>query len=205
MRRVRPLHTNAAASCLLIRPLLSISKSRLIATLRAENISFVEDPSNRDPRFTRARLRGLMPVLAEEGLDARRLALMAERLARADSALEDVASRTYASLAECEAGGRIALPRADFTALPEEIRLRMLARAIGETGNEGPIELGKLETLGVALTEADAGRTGRFRRTLAGAIVTLNQTSVTVETAPARRFGRLTARKGERRKMAPRG
>lgn len=205
MRRVRPLHTDAAANCVLIRPLLSIPKSRLIATLRAENILFAEDPSNRDPRFTRARLRGLMPVLAEEGLDARRLALMAERLARADAALEDIATRTYTRMAERAESGRIALLRVDFTALPAEIRLRILARAIGEIGNEGPVELGKLEALEAALTEADAGRTGRFRRTLAGAIVTLSQTSVTVETAPARRLGRLTARKGGGRKMAPRG
>jgi tRNA(Ile)-lysidine synthase len=186
----------------LVRPLLSLPKSRLIATLRAENIPFAEDPSNRDPRFTRARLRGLMPPLAEEGLDARRLALLAERLARADAALDEIANRTYACFAESEAGGQIALPRGDFTALPVEIRLRLLARAIGEMGHEGPVELGKLEALEAALAEADAAQTKRFRRTLAGAIVTLSHESVTVEPAPARRSRRLTAQKGGRRKMA---
>ena len=41
----------------LARPLLGIPKARLIATLRAEKIAFAEDPTNRDAKFTRARLR----------------------------------------------------------------------------------------------------------------------------------------------------
>ena len=68
----------------LVRPLLDCSKAQLIATLGAVDIAFADDPSNRDPRFTRARLRGLLPALAEEGLDASRLALLARRLQRAE-------------------------------------------------------------------------------------------------------------------------
>ena len=44
-----------------------IAKARLIATLHAAGISYADDPSNRDPRFTRARLRGLMHLLARGG------------------------------------------------------------------------------------------------------------------------------------------
>ena len=53
-----------------------------------ERIAFADDPSNRDPRFTRVALRDLMPALAREGLDARRLALLARRLRRAEAAIE---------------------------------------------------------------------------------------------------------------------
>ena len=35
----------------IVRPLLSIRKSRLLATLHAAKIPFADDPSNRDPRF----------------------------------------------------------------------------------------------------------------------------------------------------------
>ena len=42
----------------LVRPLLSVRSARLRATLRAAGVSWVEDPSNADPRFERARLRG---------------------------------------------------------------------------------------------------------------------------------------------------
>src|SRR5581483_8037314 len=82
-----------SAPLLLVRPFLDIPKSRLIATLEAAEIPFADDPSNRDPRFTRARLRGLMPRLAAEGLDAARLALLARRLSRAEAALCAAAAR----------------------------------------------------------------------------------------------------------------
>lgn len=41
----------------LVRPLLGVSPDTLPAILRRAGIAWIEDPSNRDPRFTRARLR----------------------------------------------------------------------------------------------------------------------------------------------------
>ncbi|MGB6272763.1 MAG: tRNA lysidine(34) synthetase TilS, partial [Pseudolabrys sp.] len=73
MARLAPLPSGADGAITLVRPLLDIPKSRLIATLNAAKIPYADDPSNRDPRFTRARLRTLMGALAQEGLDARRL------------------------------------------------------------------------------------------------------------------------------------
>ncbi len=72
----------------LLRPLLHVPKSRLVATLAAAGIAYAEDPSNIDPRFTRARLRVLMPALAREGLDARGLARLAVRMRRAEATIE---------------------------------------------------------------------------------------------------------------------
>ncbi len=49
--------------------------------------------------------------------------------------------------------------------MPEEIRLRLLLRAIDRFGHEGPAELGKVEALLAALDRAccrkDAQRAGR--------------------------------------------
>ena len=56
-----------APSLRLVRPLLGIPKARLIATLKAAKIPYADDPSNRDPRFTRARL-----ARADAGARARR-------------------------------------------------------------------------------------------------------------------------------------
>jgi tRNA(Ile)-lysidine synthase len=188
MRRSRPV-TEAGLS--LVRPLLTIPKSRLIATLAAENIPFAQDPSNSDPRFTRPRLRGLMPTLAEEGLDARRLALLASRMARAEEALGLLADELYESLAKW-IGRRIELPAAELlNLLPDELALRLLGRAVNEQGDEGPAELGKLEALHSALKTAFAAK-ARARRSLAGAVVTLNQACLSVERAPPRRSRRLT-------------
>ena len=46
--------------------------------------------------------------------------------------------------------------RMAFAGLPEEIRLRLLMRAIDRAGHEGPAELGKVEALLAALDRAVA-------------------------------------------------
>ena len=51
-----------------VRPLLGLRKARLIATLRKAGVAYADDPSNRDPRFTRVRFRAAMPMLEREGL-----------------------------------------------------------------------------------------------------------------------------------------
>jgi tRNA(Ile)-lysidine synthase len=180
--RVKPAHDES--NCL-VRPLLSIPKSRLLATLAAAKITFADDPSNRDPRFTRPRLRELMPGLATEGLDARRLSSFARRMARADQAIEWAVDEAQAGLSRMSAAGSIVFGPG-FAELPPEISLRLLGRAVAQVGNEGPVELGKLEALASAI--AQKGRSARFRRTLAGALVTLAG-EITVERAPARRSG----------------
>ncbi len=56
--------------------------------LSAAGISFVSDPSNSDPRFERARVRGSADALAALGLTPEALALSARRLRRARAALD---------------------------------------------------------------------------------------------------------------------
>ena len=170
----------------LTRPLLDVAKARLIATLQKARIGFADDPTNRDPAFTRPRLRALMPVLAEEGGDARSLARLAARLARANAAVEvlvDGAERYLALKDGLDAGIDAAL----FTAMPEEIRLRLLKRAIDRAGHEGPAELGKVETLLAALDRALAEHGGRLKQTLAGAVVSASGGRIRVAPAPPRR------------------
>ena len=113
----------------LARPLLDVPKSQLIATLDKAKIDFADDPTNRDPSFTRPRLRALMPALAEEGGDARNLARLAARLARANAALEvlvDGAERYLALRDRDDAGAASDFDAGGFAGLPEEIRLRLL-------------------------------------------------------------------------------
>ncbi|MGD9922553.1 MAG: tRNA lysidine(34) synthetase TilS [Pseudorhodoplanes sp.] len=180
----------------LFRPLLSIAKSRLAATLAAAAIPFSEDPSNLDPRFARPRLRKLMPALAAEGLSTQRLALLAERMSRADRVIAEVLDAALRRLAPgpWPVRGPVAVDAIEFSGLSEEIALRLLASMIDWTGNEGPIELAKLEKLFAALSGplSDAALAGTpprpFRRTLAGAMISLTRTKLTVERAPARRL-----------------
>jgi tRNA(Ile)-lysidine synthase len=169
----------------LLRPLLHIAKSRLIATVEAAGISYAEDSSNSDPRFTRARLRMLMPALAREGLDARGLARLAVRMRRAEATIEFAVHAARGALAPglWRPRGPVVFGRARFAQLPAEVGLRLLGRAIAHAGDEGPVELGKLEVLYGALRQAP----GRLRQTLAGAVVTLAGNLLRIERAPARR------------------
>ncbi|EJW12487.1 tRNA(Ile)-lysidine synthetase [Rhodovulum sp. PH10] len=201
MARVAPLpvaaHTGrhgapAADPVVLVRPFLDVAKARLIATLRAEHIAFAEDASNRDPRYTRARLRALLPNLATEGLGPSRLVRLAERMRRAEAALEAATGRLARDLGVPEAidGAPVGLDAAVWSRAPAELRLRLLGRLIAAAGREGEVELAKLEACAEALTAAASAAdpaAARLRRTLAGAMVTLAGGRLTVEPAPPRR------------------
>jgi tRNA(Ile)-lysidine synthase len=179
-----------ASALTIVRPFLDLPKARLIATLEASRLAFAEDPSNRDPRFTRVRWRELMPLLAREGLDARRLAVLAARLRRAEGAIEDAVDQAAgrASLSDWTTGGVVALDAETFLRLPAEVAIRLLGRAIAHAGGAPPSRLGRLEALYEVLSAAGAARARRqrVRRTLAGALVTLAADRVTIARAPAR-------------------
>lgn len=170
----------------LVRPLLGVRKAELIAVCRREGAAFAQDPSNHNPRFARTRLRAMLPLLEAEGLDAPRLARLAARVARAEAALE--ASTDAAALDVCLSAGSeltlLQLRRMPFAALPEEIGLRLLGRAI-ESIAEGPVELAKLEALHAWIIALD--KVARGARTLAGTLVRIERDVVLIRPAPARR------------------
>jgi tRNA(Ile)-lysidine synthase len=137
------------------------------------------------------RWRNLMPHLSREGLDAPRLSALAARLRRANAAIERVVDIAAGHLVTAEPGGRITVARDRFFDLPEEIALRVLGRAIAAVGDEGQVELAKLERL---LTGLAAGG-DRMRSTLAGAMITLSRDEVRVERAPPRKNPPKSAKK----------
>jgi tRNA(Ile)-lysidine synthase len=190
---------------LIARPFLTVSKSQLLATLEKAGVGFADDPSNRDTRFTRPRIRGVIKELAAEGGDARNLARLASRLARANAsieilvegaarylALKDRLAATPSSEAVSSAGlANVTFEAMAFAGLPEEIRLRLLQRAIDRVGEEGPAELGKVETLLAALDrtlrKSARQRPARLKQTLAGALVSLAGGRIVIAPAPPRR------------------
>ena len=144
--------------------------------------------------FTRPRLRALMPALVEEGGDSRNLARLAARLARANAAIEVLAdgAERYLALRDRNDASRFGFEARAFADLPEEIRLRLLKRAIDRAGHEGPAELGKVEALLAVLDRAiaDGGKRTRLKQTLAGAAISLNEGRIHVDPAPPRRGNR---------------
>ena len=171
---------------LLARPFLDVPKTRLIATLNKAKIAFADDPTNRDAAFTRPRLRALLPLLAAEGGDARGLARLASRLARANAAVEVLTNGAERYLAFVSDPSHPGFDARAFAGLPEEIRLRLLRRSLDRVGHEGPAELGKVEALLATLDQAIATK-GRAKTTLAGAVVSLARGRIRITPAPPRR------------------
>jgi tRNA(Ile)-lysidine synthase len=137
--------------------LLDVPKARLVATLEEQGIPFVSDPSNDDPRFERARVRGSAAALAALGLTPEALALSARRLRRARAALDAAAQSFLATNSETSEAGYALIDADALEAAPQEIVLRVLSQLIGAVGGgETPLRLAKLEALLAAL-EAQPG------------------------------------------------
>lgn len=177
---MRPMR-DLGAGLTLARPFLALSKADLVAWCDARGIAYLHDPSNRDARFARARLRRVLPLLAEEGLTADRLARLAERAARDDDALGRIARESLARLARSGEGTPVLDGRA-LAALPEAVAIRVLDRALDGAGAR-PGRLEGLERLAAALLPAlRAGRASR--RTFRGLLIAADPQG-TIRLAPA--------------------
>jgi tRNA(Ile)-lysidine synthase len=167
MATARPL--DASGAILLLRPLLGLSRARLRATLAAAGLGWSDDPSNGDGRFGRARIRALMPSLAAEGMTAERLAATARRAGRAAAALDAATTALAGAALTTHPGGFLSIDVDRLAAAPEEIGLRLLARAVAAAGAP-PAHGPRLDRLESAYEAVLAGP-GAERRTLGGAVL----------------------------------
>ena len=111
----------------LLRPLLGWRRADLAALVVAAGWPVADDPSNRDARFERVRVRA--GLAAAPWLDPAGLAVSATHLAEADAALDWAADRIMAELGE------------DLTlapGLPRALALRVLERVIARLGGTCP-------------------------------------------------------------------
>lgn len=136
------------ASVRLLRPLLDVPKARLLATLAACGQDWIDDPTNHDPAFARARLRGVLPSLASIGLGMDRLGETALVMARARTALHLDVARLLAEAVVLNPAGAALIRPAAFSAAPREIGLRALARVVAVVGGLAyPPRAGRVEHL----------------------------------------------------------
>ena len=187
--------TALAPGLRLVRPLLGLRKADLAAVCVREGLDTIHDPSNVDPNYTRTGLRAQAATLASLGLDVPALLRLAERMARADDALDAETRRVEQLLAPARADG---LYRAGFAAAAGAQAVivgRLLQRAVEHAvPGGGFISLRRLEALTTAVCDAlAAGRP--HRATLAGARIVCGRDGV-IEVAPepTRRRGRAPSR-----------
>ena len=135
----------------IIRPLVDIRRAALREMLTAEGIAWVDDPTNRDPKFRRNRIRHeLLPLLeasyATDVVDAlARVARLArESVAALDHAATLELDRLMAipaagTLPGCPSPASITLPRAALAALPASIAAEVLRQAAARLGSRAPL------------------------------------------------------------------
>lgn len=147
-------HAREMPELRLIRPLLDVPKARLMATLRARGLSWVEDPSNRNPDFARVRMRRRMPVLAAEGIDVACLNAFAGCIGRARQMLEDAQNRLLAQAVMLHPAGFARIDPAAFAAWPDSVSFGALSRVILAVGGlVYPPRTARLDRLHAALHE----------------------------------------------------
>lgn len=131
----------------LLRPLLSVPRHRLLATLAAHAIPFADDPSNRDRRFERVRVREALDVLQTLGVSRDALQRSADRLQAAHEVLEAAANDLEARAVTAVLGLVYAVELMAFAAAPVETRARLLRRLLARAGGAAPrAGLGAVET-----------------------------------------------------------
>ena len=125
---IRPRAVVPGATLPLLRPLLGWRRTELESVVAAAGIVAADDPSNRDARFERVRVRA--GLAGASWLDPAGLAMSAGHLAEADAALDWAADRLCANLA----GPDITIP----PDLPRALALRVLDRVIALIGTSTP-------------------------------------------------------------------
>jgi tRNA(Ile)-lysidine synthase len=162
----RGLGAMAPARGLLIRPLIETRRPAIVDYLAARGLAWAEDPSNRDPRFLRNRIRHeLLPFMAEltgagvvEALGrsaavARAVVADLEERARAD--LERLATRD---------GAGWSLDVDALAERPIELAAEMLRQAAADLGETRPLRGPAQRALRRLLGGAPPRRAGRLGR-----------------------------------------
>jgi tRNA(Ile)-lysidine synthase len=141
----------------ILRPMLEFSKEDLVRLCAENEIPYVRDPTNENEAYTRPRLRAARGVLEEEGLSTQRLCRAAQRMGRAQEALDIFARDSFDKQIIARSESARVFDYAGLLSLPEEIILRIILRAMEEIAPSpgyGP-RLEKAESLVKRLKEKD--------------------------------------------------
>lgn len=128
--RPRQMH----GSIPVLRPLLTLSPARLRAHCLAEAQVWVEDPSNRDRRYERVRIRQQANEMMEAGLDSGRL----DRLAHVFGRLRDWSDKWLVAFlttfGELDPRGFATLDLSAVRSLPPPLRTKLLSGLLQSIG-----------------------------------------------------------------------
>ena len=130
-----------------LRPFLTVPRARLLATLEARGLPFIDDPSNHNRAFERVRTREVLATRRGRAERQPHCACRSTAAPRQPGARAPCARGRHALLAVAPEGSG-SLDRNRLMELPTEIRIRLLGRAIARFGGhpEAP-RLASLEAM----------------------------------------------------------
>ncbi len=126
----RPPEAAVPSGLTIVRPCLDMRRSELRHYLRVLKGRWVEDPTNEDDHYERARIRKLLRGLEAEGLGAETLAATAGRMGRAREALRARAVWAWEQCGQEGVAGDLVFERDRLAALERDTQLRLLAAAL---------------------------------------------------------------------------
>lgn len=112
-----------------VRPFLSQTRLDLRSLLSRLGMSWVDDPTNENDRFTRVKARRALTALAPLGITDARLANTVQHLAMAQQVVRH-AARDAATLGVTEVAGSVRLDRSVFRGLAMEVQRRVLVMCL---------------------------------------------------------------------------
>lgn len=156
-----------------LRPLLGVRRDALHAVAAVRSLPSIDDPSNRNPRFDRARVRAM---LADTDLiDPAAAATSVRHLAQEEEALDWVTQQLAAERLLHQDG----ICTVDAHALPPALRRRLLIAALARMGESEP----RAEALDRAISDGLGG----IASMLGNSILSADGTVWTIRRAPPRR------------------
>ncbi len=149
----------------LLRPVLGLAPERLKSVVIERGQDWIEDPSNHDPAYMRARVRAALPDLDRAGVTVGGLAASSARMGRVRAALNQAASTLIARAAFIHPAGFAQVDGRLLAAAPQEVSIRALRKLLMAVGGRayGP-GTDKLERLHGTILKADANTAGTLSR-----------------------------------------
>ena len=118
----------------LLRPVLAVPKSRLLATLKLQNQECLDDPANTNPMFTRTLIRNLTGSLAERGFDTTRLANLSGQFGQLRMRFEELTELVIDRAVNIYPTGWASVDSRILMSLPDEVGRRVIIYLIRSIG-----------------------------------------------------------------------
>lgn len=152
----------------ILRPVMNFTRAQLRATCTQFGVAWIDDPSNKNEKFLRVKLRAFEDMLAGEGLTPQRLALTLQKLEDARDALQVMTNDAMETCVVLHPEGYATLNLHAWRLQPREIQRRVLSRTLDTlVPQEYPIGFEQMETARLELMD-DAFK----GKTLAGCEIT---------------------------------